>query len=321
MIWLKSIDIQEYIFIGCFSALYILFILRIWWIARKLRSSIPSVFIKFILRSVYFSFLIIALLGPSFGDVKKEIKAVSKDILLVMDLSKSMDAFDVQPSRLERAKHSMQLLVKRFHSDRIGLIIFSSSAFLQCPLTYDHDAVLLFMETLNTELLINQGTDFTPALSLAAETFEQGQSQKEDSRVMVLVTDGEDFGAIPSELTDEYNDATINSFVLATGTEAGSKIPRKGGGFKKDKNEDIILTQMNLGELYKLTNDLNGRLFELNDDIDETENLINTIDEVEGELRDTRKVNAAANKYFYFLLIALFLIIMDILLTLNTFRK
>ena len=78
---------------------------------------------------------------------------------------------------------------------------------------------------------------------------------------------------------------------------------------------------MNLGELYKLTNDLNGRLFELNDDIDETENLINTIDEVEGELRDTRKVNAAANKYFYFLLIALFLIIMDILLTLNTFRK
>jgi len=265
--------------------------------------------------------LIIALLGPSFGDVKKEIKAVSKDILIVMDLSKSMDAYDVQPSRLERAKHSMESLVKRFQSDRIGLIIFSSSSFLQCPLTYDHDALLLFTETLTTDLITNQGTDFTPALTLAAQTFEEGKAEKKDSRVMVLITDGEDFGEISSELADEYKDATINSFILATGTEEGGKIPRKGGGFIKNKNREALLSKLNREKLDNLASDLNCRVFELNDDIDETEQLISSVDEVQGELRDTRKVNAAANKYFYFLLIALFLIIMDILITLNTFKK
>lgn len=317
MIWLKPIGMQEYVFICCFFALYALYIFRIWWIARKLRSSIRSVFIKLLLRSSYFSLLIISLLGISFGDVKKEIKAVSKDIVLVMDLSNSMDAYDVQPSRLERAKHSMRLLTKRFHSDRIGLIIFSSTAFLQCPLTYDHDALLLFMESLTTDLITNQGTDFAPALELVSETFEKGKTEKKDSRIMVLVTDGEDFGDLPKELAEP----NINSFILATGTEAGSKIPKRGGGFKKDKNGNLVISHLNTEALTKLAANLNGKLFALNDDIDETENLINNVSEVQGELRDTRKVNAAANKYFYFLLIALFLIIMDLLITLNTFKK
>jgi len=321
MIWLNPIGTQEYVFIFCFFALYILYILRIWWIAKKLRSSIRSVFVKLLLRSVYFSLLIISLIGPSFGDVKKEIKAVSKDILLVIDLSKSMDATDVQPSRLERAKHSSALLIKRFHSDRIGLIVFTSAAFLQCPLTYDHDALLLFMENLNTDLIGNEGTDFSPALILTSQTFEEEKFNKKDSKVMVLITDGEDFGNISPKLMAQFKELKINSFILATGTEAGGKIPNKVSRFLKDKHRKPVTTHLNIDGLNNLNESLNGKLCMLNDNSDETEKLITTVSGVQGELRDTRKVNAAANKYFYFLLIALFLILIDLLITLDTFRK
>jgi hypothetical protein len=91
--------------------------------------------------------MILALLGPSFGDSKKEIKVIGKDIMIAIDLSESMNVKDIQPSRIEKIKFELKKIVDEFSSDRIGIIMFSNEAFIQCPLTYDKNALRLFIET------------------------------------------------------------------------------------------------------------------------------------------------------------------------------
>src|SRR5687768_12654406 len=100
MLWYRNFGITEIIFIGAFAAFYVFYIVRIVHVAKRLNTPYRNVFLKLFFRSVYFALFIIALLGPSFGGSKKEVKSVGKDILICVDLSKSMDAFDIQPTRL-----------------------------------------------------------------------------------------------------------------------------------------------------------------------------------------------------------------------------
>ncbi len=150
MLWYRNIGTTEIIFIAAFGAFYIFYIIRVIRIAKQLNTSYRNVFIKLFFRTVYFALFIVALLGPSFGGSKKEVKSVGKDIMMCVDLSKSMDAFDIQPTRLQKVKFEMKKIVAAFNSDRIGIIIFSSEAFMQCPLTYDQNALNLFIETMNS---------------------------------------------------------------------------------------------------------------------------------------------------------------------------
>src|SRR5687767_1207934 len=173
MVWFREFGLVPMILIGAFVAFYVLYLMRIARIGRMLHSSYSNVFIKFFLRTLAFALLIIAFLGPSFGDAKKEIKSVGKDIMICVDLSKSMDAFDIQPTRLEKVKFEMKRIFEAFNSDRIGIIIFSSEAFMQCPLTYDQNALNLFIETMNTGLVPSSGTDFGPPLRMALNKLEE----------------------------------------------------------------------------------------------------------------------------------------------------
>ena len=131
MNWLYSLILLEITFITLFAVFYIAYIIRVIRIARMLNTPSHGVFIKVILRSFYFSLLIVALLGPSFGESKREVQSVGKDIFVLVDLSQSMHANDIQPTRLEKVKFELKNIINAFNSDRIGLIIFSSEAFMQ----------------------------------------------------------------------------------------------------------------------------------------------------------------------------------------------
>jgi Ca-activated chloride channel homolog len=170
--WYRSIGVTEIVFIAAFLVFYGLYIARVISIAKRLNTPFTSVFFKVLLRTGYFTLFIIALLGPSFGGSRKEVKSIGKDIMICVDLSKSMDAFDIQPTRLEKIKHEMKKLVQAFNSDRIGVIIFGSEAFMQCPLTFDQNALNLFIETMNTALVPIAGTDFGPPLRMALSKLE-----------------------------------------------------------------------------------------------------------------------------------------------------
>ncbi|MCX8490571.1 MAG: VWA domain-containing protein, partial [Cyclobacteriaceae bacterium] len=132
MVWFREFGWMELLLVGLLVIFYSLYLLKIVRISRRLSTPYKTVFIKLFLRTCFFALLLISFLGPSFGGSKKEIKSVGKDIMICVDLSKSMDAFDIQPTRLEKIKFEMKKIVDAFSSDRVGVIIFSSEAFMQC---------------------------------------------------------------------------------------------------------------------------------------------------------------------------------------------
>jgi Ca-activated chloride channel family protein len=318
--WYRDIGITEIIFCGAFILLYSLYIFRIIRIARTLNTPFSNVFIKLVLRTVIFALLIVSILGPSFGESKREVKSVGKDIMICVDLSKSMDAFDIAPTRLEKIKFEMKRIVSAFNSDRIGIIIFSSEAFMQCPLTFDQNALNLFIETMSTSLVPSSGTDFGPPLRMAMQKIEQDQSiQRTKSKILILISDGEDFGDQTNEIANEVENKGYKLFTLGIGTERGGQI-RQGNAYKTDNQGNVVITKLNAESLRSLASKTGGQYFEINETRNDVSRLINTISRIEGELMDARLVDVTANKYHYFLLAALILLAIDVLITIKTIR-
>jgi Ca-activated chloride channel family protein len=323
MTWYQTITLLEILFGVSFFGLYIGYLLRVRRVASFFGQRPHGVWVKFVLRHLYVVLLIIAILGPSFGAMKKEIKTIGKDIYIAVDLSSSMDATDVQPSRLERVKNGMLRLISRFNSDRIGLIVFSSEAYLHSPLTYDQNALQLYIQTLHTGLLPHGGTSLEPVLELVSQKFSHTSASPEEgeqkARILVLISDGEDFDGRLSEWEDRLSDQNIRVFALGVGTTEGSKIP-EGKSFKKDRNGNLVITRLHPESLVQLAEATNGQYYEINERVSEINRLISSINNIEGELRESKTIDVTANKYVYPLALALLFILLDVLITVKLVR-
>lgn len=321
MEWYHQFGTTEFVFAGLFILAYILYLNRMIRISRILNASFTAIVAKVVLRTLYFLLFLVALLGPLMGSTTKEVQAVGKDIYIAVDLSQSMNATDVQPSRLEKVKYELRELVQAFSSDRIGLIIFSSEAFVQCPLTYDQSALNLFIETLNSGLVPNTGTDFGPPLRMALSKMENDASMpaQQKSKVIILISDGEDFGDETNDIAQEIKEEGIKLFTLGIGTEAGSQILVRGVP-KTDNSGNVVVTRLEPESLQQLAQNTDGQYYEINNRRDDTSRLINAISQIEGELRDTRQVDTSSNKYLYFLVVATALFAIDQLFKFKTVK-
>lgn len=321
MKWVYTFGVFEWVIATLFCVFYILYILRVVRITKRLGLPFHRVLLKTFLRSVYFGLIVAALLGPSFGEASREIKTVGKDIFFCVDLSQSMNAVDVQPSRLTKVKFELTNLVEAFSSDRIGLIMFSSEAYLQCPLTYDNNALNLFIQTLNTDMVPNYGTDFGPPLDMAREKLISDDTvlTRSKSKIIILISDGEDFGDDTDNVAQEVEDEGISLFTLGVGTKGGSKIPTRTG-FKTDRSGEEVVSKLNSSSLEKLADETGGEYFEINESRNDTERLIRAINRVEGEMREAKKMDATQNRYFYFLGAAFLLMILDVLFSVKLIK-
>ena len=321
MSWAKSLSFTEIILIALFLVLYASYFVRIFIVASRLGIPYGKMLFKFILRSLYFALLIIALLGPSFGESTREIKSIGKDIYIAVDLSASMNAYDIQPSRLEKVKFELKKIVSAFNSDRLGIIIFTSEAFVQCPLTYDQSALNLWIETLNTNLVSNTGTDFAPAMQLALDKLssEESTMSQQTSKIIILISDGEDFGETTRAMAEKIESSGIKMFTVGVGTDEGSNIVTRAG-VKRDKQGKEVVTKLNAKSLKDIASLTGGKYFEINSSRNDTNRLISTIRNIEGELRDTRSVDVSTNKYYYFLGLAIFLMVVDLMVRINVIR-
>jgi Ca-activated chloride channel family protein len=319
MEWFRDFSWVEIVLVVAFTTFYALYIIRVVRISRVLNTPYTSIFFKLTLRTLLFALLIVSFLGPSFGDSKREIKSVGKDIMICVDLSKSMDAFDIQPTRLEKIKFELKKVVDAFSSDRIGIIIFSSEAFMQCPLTYDQNALDLFIETMSTGLVPSSGTDFGPALRMALQKLEdqEGSRTTQKSKIIVLISDGEDFGEDTDKYVKDIEKEGIKLFTLGIGTERGSQI-YAGRSFKTDQQGNTVVSKLNPTSLKKLASETSGQYFEINESGNDVSRLISTISRIEGETRDARLVDVSANRYFYFLLAAFILMVVDVVISVKT---
>jgi Ca-activated chloride channel homolog len=319
MTWSKNLSTVEYWFIGVFFFLYLLYMGRTFWIAYRLGTTARAVVVKFIIRSIYFALLILGLLGPSFGVTEREAQATGKDIYFAIDLSKSMDAVDIEPSRLEKFKFELVNNLQILKSNRIGLIVFSSDAFVHAPLTFDYESVKFFTQKLNTSLIAESGTNLNSAFELINQKFINNQTSARKAKVVVLVTDGEDFGSLEAIHIDNLKKNQINFIALGVGTSIGGKI-KLANGFKQNENKEDVITRLDRPFLMKLTANLKGKYFELSNDKNQVIDMLKSVNNIENRLIDSRMFTVENNKYYYFLILALVLLTIDILTTVRTIK-
>ncbi|WP_435355279.1 vWA domain-containing protein [Emticicia sp. SJ17W-69] len=322
MNWIKPLTIVEFVFIGIFLLVYAAYFIRLYLVARRLGTTARSVIIKFFIRAIYLGLCILGLLGPSFGVNEIEAQATGKDIFFVFDLSKSMNAIDIEPTRLERVKFELTKNLSLLKSNRVGLIVFSSEAYVHTPLTFDRDALRLFIQKLNTELFVENGTNLNSAFELILHKYSgnsQNANTNRKAKVIVLITDGEDFGDLDQKVIGELKRNKINLLVLGVGTPQGGAI-KEGNEFKKDRDGNQVLTKLNADYLKKLSKSFGGKYFQLTNQLNDVSTLLKEVDNLESNWIDTRKMTVANNKYYYFVILALILMFVDVLVTVRTIK-
>ena len=188
--------------------------------------------------------MILALAGPRWGSHYQEVSQKGVDILIVLDVSRSMLVEDVEPNRLERAKREISDFISVVQGDRLGLVAFAGAAFTQCPLTLDYGALAMFLTSLGPTMVPVPGTDLGAALQTAISAFD---AASETDKVILLITDGEDNEDRGLQAAREAAKKGIKIFVFGIGDPSGGPIPSDDGkgGFKKDAEGQLVLSRLN----------------------------------------------------------------------------
>ena len=194
--------------------------------------------------------LILAMTGPKYGYSWQEIERKGIDIIIALDCSKSMLARDIKPTRLDRAKREVYDLLTMLKGDKVGLVAFAGTAFLQCPLTLDYDAYNLFLNALTPDFLPVGGTNLSAAIHTAISGFDP---KSKSEKAIILITDGENTETgDPLKAAEDVRKAGIKLFSIGVGSQDGVPIPSKEGGFKKDGTGNIILSRLDENTLKKM---------------------------------------------------------------------
>ena len=203
------------------------------------------------------TFGIFALTQPQWGFHWEEVKRVGVDLMVAIDVSESMLAEDVKPKRLERAKREVYDLIEMMEGDRIGLIAFAGTSFVQCPLTLDYGACKMFLDYIDTDLIPVPGTALADAIRTAIKSFN---TQERKAKSLIIITDGEDHEGQPLEAAQEAKKEGIKIFTIGVGQEGGAPIPLRNGsgGFKKDRRGDMIITHLDEATLQKIALETGG---------------------------------------------------------------
>lgn len=318
MIWSKDISIVELVLIFIFSFSYLYYFAKVSRLARKLKVSMRSVGIKFILRTIYFGLLIAAVLGPSFGITEMEARTAGKDVFLCIDLSQSMNVSDVSPSRIEKVKVELSKLAEAFKENRIGMIIFSENSYIQIPLTFDIDVIKLSINKLNTNILKESGTNISSAIELASKKLTEEGNAKDRDKVAIIFTDGEDFGESKELKLQDVNG--VNFVFVGVGTEKGGTVKDNYEKAILDQNGIAGISALDQKGLNELAKRLNGKSFLLNDAIDPLGEISNYVDQLKSGVLNEQTVVVANNKFLYFLIPALLLVMIDAIFVVKIFK-
>ena len=237
----------------------ILIILKImmWYVQRKklsrignptlLKELMPDVsrfrpWVKFLLLITALSSLILALARPQFGSKISHEKRNGIEAIIALDISNSMLAQDVQPSRLDKSKLMIENLINSFINDKIGLVVFAGEAYVQLPITSDYVSAKMFLSDITPSLISAQGTDIARAIRVSLSSFTQ---QKGVGKAIILITDGEDNEGGALEAVKEAKEKGVNVFILGVGDSKGAPIPLGNGEYLKDNHGQTVVTALN----------------------------------------------------------------------------
>lgn len=199
--------------------------------------------IKFWIVTVALTMVIFMLARPQFGSKMETVKRQGVETVVALDISNSMMAEDVTPSRLEKSKKLVSRLVETFNNDKVAMIVFAGEAYTQLPITSDYISAKMFLETISPSLITTQGTDIRGAIDLAMKSFTPNEGV---GRAIVLITDGENHEGGAVEAAKSAAEKGVRVFVLGVGSPDGSPIPVEGSNdFRRDKDGNVVVTRLN----------------------------------------------------------------------------
>ncbi|MDD5581781.1 MAG: VWA domain-containing protein [Candidatus Marinimicrobia bacterium] len=249
---------------------------------------------------------ILALSGPGIGTEIREVKREGVDIVIALDLSQSMSAVDIKPSRLERAKLEIGKMFSVLKGDRIGLVGFAGVAHLQCPLTLDHRAARMLLDVMDVTLLPVQGSALADAIIVAVNAFPENSDKY---KALVVISDGEDHEHHLQEAIALAEKNGVTMYSVGVGTLKGSPIPvyEKGSlkDYKRDKSGKIIITQLHEDVLWQIAEKTGGKYLRLTDVQNPLLNIYSDISEMDKKEFQTHEFGHVKQLYQIFLSLAL----------------
>ena len=199
--------------------------------------------VKFWLLEATLALLCVILARPQMGTRISHEKRTGIETIIAMDISNSMRAQDVEPSRLDRAKMMVENLVDNFTNDKIGLIVFAGDAFVQLPITSDYVSAKMFLSSIDPSMMLNQGTDIAAAVEMASHSFTQ---QENIGKAIIVITDGEDHEGGAVEAAKAARERGMRVYVLGVGSTKGSPVPIPGtGDYMRDNSGNTVMSALN----------------------------------------------------------------------------
>lgn len=253
-------------------------------------------------------FVGLVLLRPCFGKKEETVSQQGRDLVIAIDISRSMLAQDMQPNRLAFAAQKIKKLVYNLSCERIGLIVYSSKAFVQCPLTTDYRAFFMFLDQLNIDTVSQGATALDQAIVSACDLFASIPERK--TKILVAFTDGEDFSQQLSFVKERAQEQGLSIFTIGIGTTQGAPIPilndrQEQVGWEKDEQGALIMSCLNEPLLKEVAQKSGGIYLRAQDSDKDIQLLLEQIDRFEKSLFEDKTIFAWQDQYPYWALIAL----------------
>ncbi len=258
--------------------------------------------------------LTITMAGPQFGTKLETIKRKGIELIIALDVSNSMNATDIEPSRLKSAKRAISRLVDKLTNDRIGFIVFAGEAYTQLPITTDYPSAKMFLASIDTDIVPTQGTAIGSAINLAVNSFSQ---QEDINRAIIVITDGENHEDDPVAAAKKAADKGIKIFTVGMGLAKGAPIPIKGSQqnqFMKDRKGNVVISKLDEKTLLEVAIAGNGAYIPANNIRKGINNLLDELSELEKKEIDAKVYTEYDEQFQYFAGLVLLLLLIDLFL-------
>ena len=264
--------------------------------------------VKFSLLLSALALLIVMLARPQMGTKVSHEKRNGIEAIIALDISNSMMAEDVTPSRLAKSKLLVENLVDNFTNDKIGLIVFAGDAFVQLPITSDYVSAKMFLQNIDPSLIATQGTDIAGAINLASKSFTQ---QDKVGKAIIVITDGEDHEGGAIEAAKAARAKGYNIFILGIGSTNGAPIPMASGGYLQDASGQTVMTKLNEQMCKEIAQAGNGTYIHVDNTSDAQEKLNDELTKLQKGESDSVIYSAYDEQFVAFGILALLFLIVE----------
>lgn len=268
---------------------------------------------KFWMLMLAVTFIIVGIAGPQFGSKLQKVKRKGVEIVIALDVSNSMLARDIKPSRLDKAKSAISKLVEKLGNDKIGMIVFAGEAYTQLPITTDYSSARLFLSGITTEIVPVQGTAIGAAIELASKSFSP---DTKTSKAIVIITDGENHQDDAVVASEEARKKGIIVHTIGMGLPQGGPIPVKNqpGVFRKDESGNVVVSRLDEDMLKKIAAAGEGAYIRANNTRVGLKALLKEIKKMDKTLLESKVYSDYTERFQYFIFVGLFLLLLDFLI-------